>query len=195
MDERDDTVEMPVGPRAASIEIPQPPLRASLVLGVLTAALFVLCAAWPRGSNDARGETPAHLPLASAMPDRPDVPLATPAAQEPVARTVSLTDDAATEGLAPSAARRECMAQIGSAHLFRQIASQSSDRSNYSRAASAQIRRMVKARPVGPRTLSRIAERMWEQRSTPDRGAAWWSTQFSRCEEARTGGTWYVVRG
>ena len=197
-DERDDTVEIPRRPSV--IEIPQPPLRASLVLGILSGALFVGSAVWlTGGSSDALGSAAAQArsvpaPVAAnATP--PSSPAASTAPRGSSAARVSLVEEPTVEPVAPSAARRECMAQIESAHLFRQLASQASDQSKYSRAASAQINRMTKARPVGPRTLSRIAERMWEQRSAPDRGAAWWSTQFSRCEQARMGGSWYVVRG
>jgi hypothetical protein len=54
---------------------------------------------------------------------------------------------------------------------------------------------VLQSKPVGPRTLARIAERMWERRDQPDRDAAWWSGQYARCEAARTAGSWYVVRG
>jgi hypothetical protein len=87
------------------------------------------------------------------------------------------------------------MAQIESARLFLQLARQASDHDGYAAAISGQMDRMLKSRPVGPRTLSRIADRMWETRGAPDREPAWWSSQYRRCEEARTAGSWYVVRG
>jgi hypothetical protein len=100
-----------------------------------------------------------------------------------------------TTPLMASAARRECMAQIESARLFLQLARQADNEAGYSLATEPQIDRMLQARPVGPRTLARIAERMWQQRDAPERSAEWWSSQFRRCEEARTSGSWYVVRG
>jgi hypothetical protein len=87
------------------------------------------------------------------------------------------------------------MAQIESARLFLQIARQTEDSAGYSLATEEQIARTLKTRPVGPRTLARIAERMWELRDAADRDPAWWSTQFARCEQARSSGSWYVVRG
>jgi len=138
-----------------------------------------------------------NAPVQERTPETADAEAVAPLIEEPPPPsppppTVQPPKDT---GLAPSAARRECMAQIESARLFQQIARQASDREGYAAATAAQIERMLKARPVGPRTLSRIADRMWDARGVPERGAAWWSLQYSRCEEARISGTWYVVKG
>ncbi len=81
-----------------------------------------------------------------------------------------------SNAVAPSAARRECMAQIESAHLFLQFARQSATPEQYAHATQAQIAQMLKAKPVGPRTLNRIAERMWDARQAEQRNAAWWAS-------------------
>lgn len=130
---------------------------------------------------------------------RPDLSPATgaPTATDGTTRDATPAQPAAGSALPPDAshARRECMAQVESAHLFLQLARQAENEAAYSLATEPQIQRLLKEKPVGPRTLARIAERMWEQRDAPDRDPSWWSRQYSRCEQARLGGNWYVVRG
>jgi hypothetical protein len=107
----------------------------------------------------------------------------------PVAvRTVLRTVDA-------SRARRECLAQVESAHLFLGLARQAKTPGGYARTTNPQIKHMLEGRPIDPRTLQHIALRMWERRDAPDRGPEWWSAQYARCEEARVAGASYVVRG
>jgi hypothetical protein len=181
-----------------------------LVAGVVGSALLVLAMLYwlgDAGTRDALGSAAAtEVPEAASAATGSEQAGAGPmldAASAPPAPEVPVTDPAAsdagppppTRAIAPSTARRECMAQIESARLFLQLARETQDPANYSQATEVQIARMLKARPVGPRTLTRIAERMWERREAPEREAAWWSSQYARCEAARSSGSWYVVRG
>ena len=194
--------------------IASPRLRNPLALGVLSSALLVFALMFWLGDDGARdsmsGAVARELPASDAraavsaestasVEVAPPVAVTTPEAVEATepATTASANGSAVVRdnAVAPSAARRECMAQIESARLFLQLARQSDDAAQYSSATELQIARMLNHRPVGPRTLGRIAERMWEQRASPERNASWWSTQFARCEAARSGGSWYVVRG
>lgn len=198
-----------IDPVATVVTVPPPHTPGGLLYAgvALTALLAFAALFWLRGgSADAVAgvvtlqPNPAALGAASALSfDRPPSVAASAPSPDVVA------DDAArppatpratpTTPLMASAARRECMAQIESARLFLQLARQADNEAGYSLATEPQIDRMLQARPVGPRTLARIAERMWQQRDAPERSAEWWSSQFTRCEEARTSGNWYVVRG
>jgi hypothetical protein len=213
----DRTLELPLDDahvRSQVIEAPQaaPPLRAAFVMGIAGCALLVLATLFwlgdevPRDSLGAAaarevvqppaataseepavsGSADTEVPLLadSTPPENIETPVVPEPAPEPTAPTV-----------APSAARRECMAQIETARLFLQFARDAVDEQQYGRATSEHIARSLASRPVGPRTLARIAERMWERRAEPDRDPAWWSGQYSRCEQVRSGGSWYVVRG
>jgi hypothetical protein len=210
----DDTLEIAVTEPARDVVIEPPappPLRGALVAGIAGSALLVLATLYWLGEDDA-GEalssaaaTEVPLPVAAprapgagsaSVPDMDAILAAVAAARQAAAPAISLPESAPGSGVAvaPSAARRECMAQIESARLFLQLAHQSDNEAAYSLATEEQIARTLKTRPVGPRTLARIAERMWERRSSPEREPSWWSQQFTRCEQARSSGSWYVVR-
>ena len=131
----------------------------------------------------------AAAPLAGPTPA--DVP-SSGSAQTEVPEAAPATGPAPLGG---SAARRECMAQIEAARLFLQLARQSESRTGYVIASESQISRFLKEKPVGPRTLEHIAERMWNARGEPDRAGAWWAAQFSKCESTRRGGAHYIVTG
>jgi hypothetical protein len=182
---------------------PRPPLRGALIAGIALSAMLVLAALYWLGdivpgdsvSTAAATERPAASPVLLQEP---------PAAAEPelIAPEISVEPapeiqivEPAQSALVLSAARRECMAQLETARLFLQIARQAPDPADYTLATETEIERILKERPVGPRTLARIAERMWERRSEPEREPNWWSAQYARCEAARSSGTWYVVRG
>jgi hypothetical protein len=135
-----------------------------------------------RAAADARGGEPDAQPVSApaSLAGAPGAALST----KLVTRTVT-----------PSHARRECLAQVESAHLFMNIARTSSSASLYTRLTNTEIKRIAAGRPVKPYTLQHIAQGMWERRHEPDRGAAWWSQQYARCEESRIDGGSYVVRG
>ena len=199
--------------------VPRSPFRSPLTLGIVSTALFVVATLLWIG-DDGRHEGLGGNAVAQELPSRPsampDAVISPPATSPMDASALPVSTSSAgagpelpspadtgtptaaaggTTALAPSAARRECMAQIESAHLFLQLARQAGDESQYALATQEQIARMLKDRPVGPKTLARIAERMWATRAAPERDAAWWASQFSRCEAARSGGSWYVVKG
>jgi hypothetical protein len=67
--------------------------------------------------------------------------------------------------------------------------------STYTSATRPEIEQLLKSNRLPPRTLEHIALRMWEQRNEPERGPAWWSSQYASCEAARRAGAGYVVRG
>jgi len=191
--------------------IPPPRLRSPLALGVVSTALFIVATLFWIGDDGrhdglASNAEARELPTPSSSGDSVTSPTTVETATdapEPAALAIPElpaadtggTTASGTNALAPSAARRECMAQIESANLFLQIARQSADQTEYALATQGHITRMLKSRPVGPRTLGRIAERMWDLREAPERGSAWWASQFTRCEAARSGGSWYVVKG
>lgn len=207
----DDTLELPVDEAvdaqvAATGAVTSPPRwRRPWVASVVTVALLVAAITYwlnddlPRGAlgGAVAREVVAPDPVAppAVAAEEPGTADGEPAILEEPPAPAEAPAPVRDAGVAPSAARRECMAQIESARLFQQIARQSADHDGYAAAAGAQIERMLKARPVGPRTLSRIADRMWEGRADPERGASWWAGQFSRCEQARIAGSWYVVKG
>lgn len=219
----DPTIEIDAAAAAegtSPVTSPTPRLRHPFALGLLSAALLVAAAIFWLGDDapadmmavaDARERSapaaaaPAMPPLAMASAavagdDAPATAAADasdmgPAVEASAPDTLASGSAAAGNAVAPSAARRECMAQIESAHLFLQSARQSTTQEQYDQATQAQIARMLTVKPVGPRTLNRIAERMWEAREAQQRSSAWWASQFSRCEAARSSGSWYVVRG
>lgn len=121
-------------------------------------------------------------------------PVSTPASAAG-APQAPLSTKLVTRTVTPSLARRECLAQVESAHLFMTIARNSSSASIYTRLTNTEIKRIAAGRPVKPYTLQHIAQGMWDRRREPDRGAAWWSQQYARCEESRIDGGSYVVRG
>jgi hypothetical protein len=128
----------------------------------------------------------------AAAPVLPVTPQAVPALLAPLAPP-SLT--ARLQAVDPSRARRECLAQIESAHLFLMLARKATRPSTYTSATRPEIEQLLKSNRVPPRTLEHIALRMWEQRDAPERGPAWWSSQYASCEAARLAGAGYVVRG
>ena len=85
------------------------------------------------------------------------------------------------------------MSQVEAARLFIQLARQAENRTGYVISSESQIARILKEKPVGPKTLERIAESMWDRRDEPDRDPQWWATQYSRCESARRSGSWFTV--
>jgi hypothetical protein len=181
-----------------------PPLRGALIAAIALSAMLVLSALYWLGdivpgdsvSTAAATERPADSPTLLQEPPaaaEPELPPAAESIVEP-APEIPIVEPAQS-ALALSAARRECMAQLETARLFLQIAREAPDPADYTLATEAQMERILKERPVGPRTLARIAERMWERRGEPEREPNWWATQYARCEAARSSGTWYVVRG
>lgn len=201
----DDTVELQLAETRSLPALPKPaPLRGLMIGGVAAVALFVLATLyWLEGSKQpaalAAADASEVTVAAAALPVMPEPESVAPPPPDPapVEETPPTASTASTGApvITPSNARRECMAQIESARLFLQIARSSPSQVGYAEATATQIDRLLKARPVGPRTLSRIAERMWDLRDAPERDAAWWSGQYARCESARSSGSWYVVRG
>jgi hypothetical protein len=184
--------------------LPRPPLRGALIAAVALSAMLVLAALYWLGdivpgdsvstaaATERPADSPAPLQEPPAVAAEPEpVPVEIPVEPAPAIQAVKPAQSA----LVLSAARRECMAQIETARLFLQIARQAPDPADYTLATETQIERILKERPVGPRTLARIAERMWERRDEPEREPNWWSAQYARCEATRSSGTWYVVRG
>lgn len=222
IDDDDPTLELDAIPAASAAgpapreNRPSPRLRSPLVPGIVSTALFVVATLFWLGADAPReglgGAVARELPApASPIASAGAAEVATVAA-EPVAAPGSAAIEPPVEAqppqestaggsalpenaVAPSAARRECMAQIETAHLFLQFARQSATREDYARTTQTEIGRMLGSKPVGPRTLNRIADRMWEAREAEQRNPAWWATQFTRCEAARSSGSWYVVRG
>lgn len=147
----------------------------------------------------ADGARNAAAPLQHALGQRAPGASASATVLAPTAVTPETTAerDATTSrrALDPSLARRECLAQVESAHLFLGIARQSPRPSAYAVNTNPHIKRMLQSRPIGARTLEQIAQGMWEHRDDPDRDRAWWATQFARCERARIAGAPYTVRG
>jgi hypothetical protein len=198
---------MAIDPATTVVTAPPPHTPPGLVYaGVALAVLLAFAALfWLRGgSADAIAGVVTLQPNAAALGAGSAVTFESPASLPAPTPEVTAEEAAPaptppratpTRPLVASAARRECMAQIESARLFLQLARQADNEAGYSLATEPQIDRMLQARPVGPRTLARIAERMWQQRDAPERSAEWWSSQFTRCEEARTSGNWYVVQG
>jgi hypothetical protein len=209
-EEEDPDATLELNPRETTSRLPTlmppPSLRRSLTATVAFAALLALATVYwledGTPSKDALGSASATEPprVLASDPIEVTVPVEPPPVVEAPPEAPPVIAEAPVQappvrGIAPSAARRECMAQIESARLFLQIAREAPDESAYSRSTSEQIARMLETRPVGPRTLARIAERMWALRESPERESAWWSGQFARCETARSSGSWYVVRG
>jgi len=124
-----------------------------------------------------------------ADPTAQSQPAAVPAVAAPSTRA------RASHTITPSLARRECLAQVESAHLFMGIARRASSPTAYTRLTNTEIKRLASERPIGPYTLQHIAQRMWDRRAEPERSPAWWTRQYARCAETRTDGGTYVVRG
>ncbi|MEO7773967.1 MAG: hypothetical protein ABIT36_12510 [Steroidobacteraceae bacterium] len=121
----------------------------------------------------------AEPPPAPAVPDAKLQP--NPAASAPA--------------LTPSQVRQECMAQVEAARLFLGLARVSSSRGDYEVRIRDDVERFRREKPVGPRTLTLIASAMWSRRERADPDASVWSREYTRCEQVRSGGTFYVVRG
>jgi hypothetical protein len=158
-----------------------------------TVALLVGAVSWTSGRGLPAAPAPA-LPAApsvadATLPDPTPVILAAPEQDE------HLKVRANVRPLDSSRVRRECLAQIESAHLFLTMAREAKGPGAYAQSTNSQIKRYSASRPVDSRTLQHIALRMWEQRHSPDRGPLWWSSQYSRCEETRVAGGGYTVRG
>jgi hypothetical protein len=205
-DNGDPTIEIgiPGVPGAA----PAPAYGPLKILGgfIGAAGMLVAIAAvgllWSRASvpTEATSASPAELAADSSEPT-PSQPTALQnASAVPIALATSIAPGhgavrAVLRSVDASRARRECLAQVESAHLFLGLARQAESAGAYTRSTNPQIKRMLDGRPVDPRTLQHIALRMWEQRSAPDRGPQWWSAQYARCEQALMAGSSYVVRG
>lgn len=178
-------------------------LRIPLLSAVALAVVLLLTGIYWVGDDHGRGGVATAAPLSLPAPAPPAVaPPPDPAPVGPAMETAPLADEPeeaagsnVPAGVDASAARRECMAQIEAANLFLRFAREAADEESYGAATAPQIERLLAEKPVGPRTLSRIAERMWTLRDAPDRDAGWWSGQYARCEESRLAGAWYVVRG
>jgi hypothetical protein len=169
------------------------PLVSFVAACSVTLALAIVVAGW----SDARSVTPSALPMvAEAVAEQP-VPVAVPeVTTQPVeAAPVAVPATVLRAPVNPSLARRECLAQIESAHLFLGLAREAKGAGAYTRLSNTQIKRYQAARPVDGLTLQRIALRMWEQRDAPDRDGRWWSSQYASCEQARVAGAAYTVRG
>jgi hypothetical protein len=187
----DITREIPVVESGAARSRASTSLRgiALVPLALVVLALPVLGVYWSERTTASAVPASTPLPVASAIPTpvaTPAVQVATPALQAPTAPVVSVD---------PSRARRECLAQIESAHLFLMLARKANRPSTYTSATRPEIEQLLKSNRVPPRTLEHIALRMWEQRDAPERGPAWWSSQYASCEAARLAGAGYVVRG
>lgn len=213
--EPDSTVEMevrgePMRPASESLaEHPLPSWRPALTLtaaGLLGFA--VLMTVPPRADEDTGADSIAAASIEETFAEQADaLPSADANSPGPAAQPVStpasvsgapdaaLSTKLVTRTVTPSLARRECLAQVESAHLFMTIARNADSTSLYTRLTNTEIKRLAASRPVKPYTLQRIAQGMWDRRNEPDRGAAWWSQQYARCEESRIDGGSYVVRG
>jgi hypothetical protein len=204
-DNGDPTIEIgaagPAGP-------PAPVYGPLKILGGFIGAAGSLVAVAAAGLLWSRASVPpvvesapgAALVAASAESTPPEPTALQSASAVPIALATSIapshgTVRAVLRSADASRARRECLAQVESAHLFLNIARQADSPGAYTRSTNPQIKRMLDGRPVDPRTLQHIALRMWEQRSAPDRGPQWWSAQYARCEQALMTGSNYVVRG
>ncbi|MET0291307.1 MAG: hypothetical protein ABW136_03015 [Steroidobacteraceae bacterium] len=183
---------------------PPAPVRGLLIAGIVTTAAFVLATVYwleDEGPQAHMAAAAAGERLSRAAPALPAPQVEPAEAVQPESGTSEIVEAPPPApvpqmpAITPSDARRECMAQIETARLFLQLARSTPTQAGYASATGAHIERILKARPVGPRPLERIADRMWEQREAPERDASWWSGQYARCEAARSGGTWYVVRG
>jgi hypothetical protein len=158
-----------------------------------TVALLVGAVSWTSG----RAVPPAAAPALSAASSVPDavIPDPSPVILTTPEKDTSLKVRAIARPPDSSRVRRECLAQIESAHLFLTMAREAKGPGAYAQSTNPQIKRFSASRPVDSRTLQHIALRMWEQRHAPDRGPLWWSAQYARCEEARVAGGGYTVRG
>lgn len=197
----DPTIELDAAALALRPAAPWPalrPLGAFVAASSVTIALIAATLAWTRDSNAIATQVD---PPAVAAIDAEPTPVASPSAERaaPVsalpASVSAVRVRSAVRAADPSLARRECFAQIESAHLFLGLARQATGAGAYTRSSNSEIKRYQQARPIDPLTLQRIALRMWEQRNAPDRGPEWWSSQYARCEEARVAGSGYIVRG
>lgn len=170
------------------------PLGAFVAATSATVALAVILIGWSDGPSRAE-PLPMTMPVAALV-----VPQATPAAS-PLQKVALVSAPAVVKAATVernvdgSLARRECLAQIESAHLFLGMAREAKGVGAYTRMSNTQIKRYQAARPVDALTLQRIALRMWDQRNAPDRDGRWWSSQYASCEQARVAGAGYVVRG
>lgn len=159
-------------------------------LALLVLALPVLGVYWSERTT--ASAVPASM--ASRVANAPDASaaIATVASVTPAA---PLAPASRLPAVDPSRARRECLAQIESAHLFLMLAREANRPSTYTSATRPEIEQLLKSNRLPPRTLEHIALRMWEQRDAPERAPAWWSSQYTSCEAARLAGAGYVVRG
>lgn len=137
----------------------------------------------------------AHAVVETTLPEEAPAVAGAPVVATQQAASPPLSTKLVSRTVAPSLARRGCLAQVESAHLFMNIARQSASASVYARLTNMEIKRFAASRPVDPYTLQHIAQDVWERRQEPERGPSWWSRQYARCEEARIDGGAYVVRG